>query len=50
MSEAQKQFFRVRLARVEKILQARSRQTAAEITNTAAGADSVDRASAEDEY
>jgi DnaK suppressor protein len=50
MSEAQKQFFRGRLVAVEELLQARSRDAAAEIASAAAGADPIDRASAEEEH
>ena len=50
MSESQKQFFRSRLAALSELLLARSRETAAEIAIGAAGADPVDRASAEEEH
>lgn len=50
MDEAQKQFFRARLVAIEEMLQARSREAAAEIAVPAAGADPIDRASAEEEH
>lgn len=50
MDEAQKQFFRARLIAIEEMLQARSREAAAEIAVSATGADPIDRASAEEEH
>lgn len=50
MSESQKQFFRSRLAALSELLLAMSRESAAEIAVGAAGADPVDRASAEEEH
>lgn len=50
MGDAQKQFFRERLLALEDMLVARSRETAAEIAVAAAGADPIDRASAEEEH
>jgi DnaK suppressor protein len=50
MSEAQKQFFRARLGAIEEMLRARAHASAAEIATCEAGADPVDRASAEEEH
>lgn len=49
MVDAQKQFFRARLTALEELLESRARACAAEIAVGAAGADPVDRASAEEE-
>lgn len=50
MSDAQKQFFRDRLTTLQEVLQARSRESAAEIAIVSTAADPVDRASAEEEH
>ena len=50
MGAEQKQFFRARLIASETELQNRTRQAANEIATVTAGADPVDRASAEEEH
>jgi DnaK suppressor protein len=50
MSDEQKQFFRGRLTALQDVLQARSRESAAEIAIVSAAADPVDRASDEEEH
>ena len=50
MGEAQKQYFRALLIAQEEMLEARARASAAEIAIASAGADPVDRASAEEEH
>jgi DnaK suppressor protein len=50
MGEAQKQCFRSLLVALEELLDARGRSSAAEIAIGSAGADPIDRASAEEEH
>jgi len=50
MSDAQKQFFRGRLLALQELLQARLRESVAEIAIVSTAADPVDRASAEEEH
>ena len=50
MGEAQKRCFHVLLAALEESLQSRARLSAAEIADSNAGADPIDRASAEEEH
>jgi DnaK suppressor protein len=50
MGEAQKKCFRALLIAMEELLEARARESAAEIAIGGAGADPIDRASAEEEH
>lgn len=50
MGTAQKQCFRSLLVALEELLEARARSSAAEIAIGSAGADPIDRASAEEEH
>lgn len=50
MGEAQKRCFRALLVALEELLEARARSSAAEIAVGSAGADPIDRASAEEEH
>jgi len=50
MGEAQKKCFQALLIAMEELLEARARQSAADIAIGSAGADPIDRASAEEEH